>query len=154
MGSEMCIRDSSLEAERISRPSASSRAMCRAARRRAVSVPAMRWGCLKTQPADAAGPSRRPASESVGRPVPVLGTATATAGASQPTSCAMGKASKGGGKEDRKAKKAELNREREKGRRRRQVNLDQGEVASFAKVLLAEGFEFCLLYTSPSPRDS
>ena len=48
---------------------------------------------------------------------------------------------KGGAKEDRKAKKAELNREREKGRRRRQVNLDSGEVASFAKILLADGFE-------------
>jgi hypothetical protein len=54
----------------------------------------------------------------------------------------MGKSSKVGAKEDRKAKKAELNREREKGRRRRQeVKLDNGEVASFAKVLLSEGFE-------------
>ena len=54
----------------------------------------------------------------------------------------MGKSGKGGSaKEERKARKAELNREREKGRRRRQVNLDSKEVASFSKLLLSEGFE-------------
>ena len=47
----------------------------------------------------------------------------------------------GSAKEERKAKKAELNRERENGRRRKQVILDKGEVASFAKLLLAEGKE-------------
>ena len=49
---------------------------------------------------------------------------------------------KGGGKEDRRAKKAELNREREKGRRRRHVvERNDKEIASFAKVLLSEGLE-------------
>ena len=51
------------------------------------------------------------------------------------------KSDKANAKEDRKAKKAELNREREQGRRRRNVQLDSSEVASFAKVLLAEGLE-------------
>ena len=53
----------------------------------------------------------------------------------------MGKNKGASGKDERKARKAELSREREKGRRKRQVNLDSGELASFSKMLLSEGFE-------------
>ena len=46
----------------------------------------------------------------------------------------MGK-NKGGAKNDRKSAKAE---QQKKGRRRREVNLDQKEIASFTKLLLAD----------------
>ena len=55
----------------------------------------------------------------------------------------MGKSGKGGGKsakEERKAHKAELNRNREKGRRHRKL-LDSKEVQSFGRALLLDGFD-------------
>jgi len=50
------------------------------------------------------------------------------------------KDNKAGGKDERKARKAELNRSREKGRHRRQM-LDSVSLASFTKLLMQDGYD-------------
>ena len=57
----------------------------------------------------------------------------------------MGKSGKGkdkpSGKDERKARKAEVNRVREKGKNKHRKEIDSASLASFTKMLLSEGYE-------------